>query len=124
MNKRMITIITIMMMIITSITTTMIVNAINEKERIEQEEQERYNDRVTTEAFAEYDETMKQWNVTVKNIIVRDNKEVINNTYYYTADEYVNDDEVISKCVIDSFGYYRMDNYDIEIVGEVVKAID
>lgn len=112
------------MMIITSITTIMIVNAINNKERTKQEEQERYNDRVTTEAFAEYDEVMKQWNVIVKNIIVRDNKEVINNTYYYTADEYVNDDEVISKCVIDSFGYYSMDNYDIEIIGEVVKAID
>lgn len=124
MTKRIATIITIMMMIITSITTTMIVNAINEKERIEREEQERYNDRVTTEAFAEYDEVMKQWNVTVKNVIVRDNEEVINNTYYYTADEYVNDDEVISKCVIDSFGYYIMDNYDIEIVGEVIKAID
>lgn len=124
MNKRIATVITIMMMIITSITTTMIVNAINEKERMAQKEQERYNDRVTTEAFAEYDEVMKQWNITVKNIIVRDNEEVINNTYYYTADEYVNDDEVISKCVIDSFGYYTMDNYDIEITGEVIKAIN
>ena len=124
MNKRMTTILIITMMIITSITTTMIVNAINEKERTEQEQQERYNDRVTTEAFAEYDEVMKQWNITVKNIIVRDNKEVINNIYYYTAEEFVNDDEVISKCVIDSFGYYRMDKYDIEIVGEVIKAID
>jgi hypothetical protein len=124
MSKRMATIITIIMMIITSITTTMIVNAINEKERTEQEEQERYNDREKTEAFAEYDEVMKQWNVTVKNVIVRDNEEVLNNTYYYTANEYVNDDEVISKCVIDSFGYYSMDNYDIEIIGEIVKAID
>lgn len=115
------TIITIIItMIITATITTTIITTTYDKPT---EEEQKYTETLTTEATAKYNAITEHWEIEVTNKAFANNVEYNNQVHHYTIDSNeVCDDRIISKCVIDSYGYYNEDNYEVEWVSSVVKA--
>jgi hypothetical protein len=106
--------------IITATITTMITtyNKPTEKEQ-------KYTETLTTEAIAKYNTITEHWEIEVINKAFANNVEYNNQIHHYTIDSNeVCDDRIISKCVIDSYGYYTEDNYEVEWISSVVNVAE
>lgn len=114
------TIITIIItMIITSIITMIITTKINNKPT----EEAKYTETLTTEAIAKYNVMTKQWEIKITNKAIANDTMYNNQTHYYTIDSKdVCDDRVISKCIIDSYGYTTEDTEDITLQGSNITV--
>lgn len=111
----------IITMIITSIITMIIITKINNKPI----EEAKYTETLTTEATAKYNAITEQWEIRVVNKAFANNVEYNNQIHHYRIDSNeVCDDRVISKCVIDSYGYYIEDNYEVEWVSSVTNIAE
>ena len=112
---------TIITIIITMIITATIITTHNRPT----EEEQKYTETLTTEAIAKYNAITEQWEIEVTNKAFANNVEYNNQIHHYTIDSNeVCDDRIISKCVIDSYGYYNEDNYEVEWVSSVVNVAE
>ena len=115
---------TIITIIITMIITATITTIITTHNRPTKEEQ-KYTETLTTEAIAKYNAITEQWEIKVTNKAFANNVEYNNQVHHCTIDSNeVCDDRIISKCVIDSYGYYTEDNYEVEWVSSVVNVAE
>lgn len=88
-------------------------------------EEEKYTETMTTQATAKYNAITKHWEIEIVNKAFANNVEYNNQVHHYTIDSNeVCDDRIISKCVIDSYGYYTEDNYEVEWVSSVVNVAE
>ena len=114
-------IITIIITMIITATITTIITTHNKPT----EEEQKYTEILTTEAIAKYNAITEQWEIEVTNKAFANNVEYNNQIHHYTIDSNeVCDDRIISKCVIDSYGYYNEDNYEVEWVSSVVNVAE
>lgn len=89
------------------------------------EEEQKYTETLTTEATAKYNAITEQWEIEVINKAFANNVEYNNRVHHYTIDSNgVCDDRIISKCVIDSYGYCTEDSYEVEWVSSVVNITE
>lgn len=115
------TIITVIITMVITATITTIITTYNKPI----EEEQKYTETLTTEAIAKYNAITEQWEIEVINKAFANNIEYNNQTHRYTIDSNtVCDDRIISKCVIDSYGYYNEDNYEVEWVSSVVNVAE
>ena len=115
------TIITIIITMIITATITTIITTYNKPA----EEEQKYTETLTTEAIAKYNAITEHWEIEVINKAFANNVEYNNQVHHYTIDSNeVCDDRIISKCVIDSYGYYNEDNYEVEWVSSVVNVAE
>lgn len=113
---------TIITIIITMITTAIIMTIITTHNRPKEEEQ-KYTETLIAEATAKYNVMTKQWEVKITNKAIANDTIYNNQTHYYTIDnKNVCDDRVISKCIIDSYGYTTEDTEDITLQGSNVTV--